>query len=97
MSVRPFSDTPALFGSEGELVSLHISVDPRNLEELLETLARLDFPVNPELMHKPSQVTVAFPAYLGRVDQVRKLLKMNGFGTDCLDVQKVLAQTPVLS
>ena len=97
MSVRPFSDTPALFGSEGELVSLHISVDPRHLEELLEALARLDFPVNPELTHKPSQVTVVFPAYSGRVDQVRKLMKISGFGTDGLEVVKVLAQTPALS
>ncbi len=62
---------PALFGLEGELVSLRISVEPRLLEDLLEALARLDFPVNPQLYHQPAHVTVEFPAYSARVDEVR--------------------------
>ena len=40
---------PALFGQEGELVLLRVAVEPRLLEDLLEALARLDFPVNPQL------------------------------------------------
>ena len=35
---------PALFGREGELISLSIATEPRLLEELLEALASLDFP-----------------------------------------------------
>ncbi len=78
--------SPALFGSEGELVLLHISIEPKLLEDLLEVLARLDFPVNPELYHKPNSVAVEFPAWSSRVDNVRKLLKFYGFEQACLVV-----------
>lgn len=86
MSVWPASQkiAPALFGAEGELVLLHISVEPKLLEDLLEVLARLDFPVNPELYHQPNSVSVEFPAYSGRVDEVRKLLRLYGFDPGCL-------------
>ena len=92
MSVRPapVTEPPCLFGTEGELVSLHVSVDPRHLEDLLETLARLEFPVNPRITHDHSRVTVGFPAYSGRVDEVRKLLESSGFDTACLEVAQAL-------
>jgi len=81
MSVRTSSagTAPALIGSEGELVLLQISIEPRLLEDLLDVLSRLDFPVNPDLHHKPNAVTVAFPAWSSRVDEVRKVLKVYGF------------------
>ncbi len=41
----------SLFGREGELVSVRITVEPRLLEDLLDALAVLDFPVNPQLYH----------------------------------------------
>jgi hypothetical protein len=78
--------TRSLFGSEGELVSLRIAVEPRLLEDLLEALARLDFPVNPQLYHRPAQVTVEFPAYSARVDQVREALLRLGFSPESLEV-----------
>ena len=82
MPSRPDQTSPAaLFGSEGELVSLSIAVEPRLLEDLLEALASLSFPVNPELSHRPAQVTVEFPAYQGRVDEVREALASSGFET----------------
>ena len=92
MSVWPASQgtAPALFGADGELVLLHISVEPRLLEELLDVLARLDFPVNPELYHKPNFVIVEFPAYSGRVEEVRKLLNAYDFDPSCLAVQRAL-------
>ena len=81
MSVRPDdSGLPlALFGLEGELVSLRISVEPKLLEDLLEALSTLDFPVNPQLYHRPAQVTVEFPAYSSQVEHVRDALRGNGF------------------
>ena len=81
MSVRTSSvgTAPALIGSEGELVLLQISIEPRLLEDLLDVLSRLDFPVNPDLHHKPNAVTVEFPAWSSRVDDVRKMLKVYGF------------------
>jgi hypothetical protein len=88
MSVRPDdSGLPfALFGLEGELVSLRISVEPKLLEDLLEALSSLDFPVNPQLYHRPAQVTVEFPAYSARVDHVRDALRGNGFNPQSLEV-----------
>jgi hypothetical protein len=59
-----------LCGSEGELVSVSISVDPRDLEALLESLACIDFPINPQIYHG-ARATVEFPAYAGRLQQVR--------------------------
>jgi len=41
----------ALRGSEGELVSVSISVDPRDLEALLDELAHIGFPINPQIYH----------------------------------------------
>ena len=64
----------ALFGREGELVSLSIVTDPKLLEELLEALASLDFPVNPQLYHRPAEVLVEFPAYSNQVEHVRQAL-----------------------
>ncbi len=90
---NPASPTPALFGLEGELVSLSISVEPRLLEDLLEALARLDFPVNPQLYHRPAHVTVEFPAYSTRVDEVRNALRRHGFATSSLRVARGLALT----
>jgi hypothetical protein len=77
---------PALFGQEGELVSLRVAVEPRLLEDLLEALARLDFPVNPQLYHRPALVTVEFPAYSARVDEVRDTLQRHGFSPASLEV-----------
>jgi hypothetical protein len=58
-----------LCGSEGELVSVSISVDPRHLETLLEALAKLDFPINPQIYHS-GRTVVEFPAYAKRLPQV---------------------------
>ena len=92
MSIWPASQgtAPALFGAEGELVLLQISVEPRLLEDLLEVLARLEFPVNPDLHHKSNSVSVEFPAYSGRVEEVRKALQACGFDPSCLTVQRAL-------
>lgn len=83
---------PALFGLEGELISLRISVEPRLLEDLLEALAVLDFPVNPQLYHQTAQVTVEFPAYSAQVDQVRNALRAHGFEPGSLELGPVLAR-----
>jgi hypothetical protein len=75
------------------LVSVSINVEPRNLESLLEALAQLDFPINPEIYHDAALVylypkgreetqpatLVEFPAYRGRLPQVRAALSAFGF------------------
>ncbi len=69
----------ALRGGEGELVSVCIEVEPRRVEELLDSLAHLDFPINPELRHAPACVEVEFPAWSSRIGQVREVLAACGF------------------
>ncbi len=55
-----------LSGSEGELILIRVAVEPRLLEDLLETLAELPFPINPQINHQLNHgqgTTVEFPAY----------------------------------
>ena len=82
---------PVLFGLDGELVQIRISVDPRHLEDLLDSLASLDFPVNPELSHKTGFVSVEFPAYSEHVPQVRMALESAGFDPDSVQISGMLA------
>jgi len=86
------SATP-LCGSEGELVSVTISVSPRDLEALLEGLAQVDFPINPQIHHPGNAGTmVEFPAYAGCLAQVRAALAAAGFDPDSIRVRGMLEQ-----
>ena len=103
MSVWP--DVPALAGSSGALVSISIDVPARDLENLLETLARLSFPVNPQIYHEASMIyvyadgrqeieaatLVDFPAYASQLDEVREALTAFGFDPDRVQVTDMLA------
>ena|SRR5690349_2777298 len=92
MSARPRPiPAPSLFGAEGELVLLRITVEPRLLEDLLDVLARLDFPINPGLHHQPAQVVVEFPAYQRKVDPVRQALRAHGFDPAAVEIAGMLA------
>lgn len=67
----------SLASAEGELLAVRISVEPRWLEKLLDTLAHLDFPISPQIYHQAAlrylyadggerwepTTTVEFPAY----------------------------------
>jgi hypothetical protein len=83
----------ALFGREGELISLSIATEPRLLEELLEALASLDFPVNPQLYHRAAEVRVEFPAYSLQIERVRDALRREGFDSANLEIAPALART----
>ena len=82
----------ALFGREGELISLAIATEPKLLENLLEALASLDFPVNPQLYHRPAEVLVEFPAYSNQVEQVRDALLKQGFDASGIQMSRPLAR-----
>ncbi|HEY1339589.1 MAG TPA: hypothetical protein VGF59_18875 [Bryobacteraceae bacterium] len=93
MSVWPEVLPGSLSGREGDLVSASIHVDPRCLELLLEALAHVSFPINPQIYHDAVIVCryadgredtegvtlVEFPAYAGRLDEVRRALESHGF------------------
>jgi hypothetical protein len=91
------SSASALSGSEGELVSVSISVEPRELESLLEALARVDFPVNPQIYHAEGQgpdarTIVVFPAYAGGLPQVRAELAAAGQESASIQVKGMLQE-----
>jgi hypothetical protein len=96
--------SPALSTGEGDLVSVSINVEPRNLESLLEALAQLNFPINPEIYHDAALVylyangreetqaatLVEFPAYQGRLRQVREALAAFGFDPSIVYVSSMI-------
>jgi hypothetical protein len=107
MSVWPSvssTHSPALHGSEGELVSISATVQPRDLEDVLEALATLDFPINPQIYHdaaviyvqpdgtermEPSTI-VEFPAYGDGLPKIRAVLEACGFADSVISVAPML-------
>ena len=87
------AESPALLGRDGELFRVNISVDPRVLEDLLETLATLDFPLNPQLYHQTGWVTVEFPAYANQLDEIRGAVERHGFDPGAVSHERVLARS----
>ena len=93
MSVWNGSASPfpcCLSGTEGELISVRIAVHPRGLEDLLDCLAGLPFPVNPEIRHGVP-TTVEFPAWESALARVEDALRGAGFQADAIRVRPMLA------
>ena len=94
----------ALWGREGPLLSVSISVDPRRLESLLEALAQLTFPINPQIYHDAALIyrfpddheetegttLVEFPAYEAQLADVRGALEAFGFDPNSVHVTGML-------
>jgi hypothetical protein len=103
--LEPAPADPSLNGREGELVSVSISVNPRDLESLLESLAQVSFPINPQIYHDAAMVyrypdqheeaeaatLVEFPAYAGRLEEVRRSLQTYGLDPSVIQVTSMLA------
>ena len=97
---------PALVGSDGELVSVSIAVEPRLLERLLESLACSAFPLNPQIFHDASVVRiypdgqrdaepatiVEFPAYSAWLAAIRESLAAEGFDPASVWANNMLEQ-----
>jgi len=107
MSVWPVSAAgPLLSGSNGALVSVSINVDPRHLESLLEALAYVAFPINPQLYHGAVMVyryvdgrevaeattLVEFPAYDDQLPEVERALQAYGFDHSSIQVTNMLEE-----
>ena len=63
---------------ESSEVLVRLSVEPTSLEDLLDTLAGLDFPVNPNILHHATAVTIEFPSSLRDVNKIKDALAMFG-------------------
>ena len=101
---NPAGASRALESSEGALISVSVSVEPKLLEELLEALAQLQFPINPQIYHDAAlryvyadgreemQATtlVDFPAYVDRLPEIRRILAAYNFAPDALQVTAML-------
>jgi hypothetical protein len=101
---KPLPALAPLSGSEGELVSVSVSVDPRRLEFLLEALASIPFPINPQIYHEAAEVRrysdgretvedatlVEFPAYDSRLEEVRRALAVSGFDPASVHISGML-------
>jgi len=91
MSVRyfPSVNTPSgntndpsavpLAGAHGELLTVSIVVDPRNLERLLDRLGQSQYPIDPQIYHDAqvngqAATMVEFPAYGSWLNEVQQLL-----------------------
>ena len=74
----PLRNQHALRGAAGELIMVRLTTSAQDLEETLETLAGLDFPVNPELFHRGSETTIEFPAYTGQFSHLATALVAYG-------------------
>jgi len=105
MSVWPNPlPAPSLSTAEGALVSVSIHVEPHLLEALLEALAQVSFPINPQIYHDAAVIyrfadgrdetesitLVEFPAYQGRLGEAQRALEANGFPPDCLHAVSML-------
>ena len=106
MSVWPktLPVTPSLSTPEGALVSVSIHVEPHYLESLLEALALVSFPINPQIYHDAALVfryadghseteaitLVEFPAYEGRLGEVRRAIEAYGFHESCIQAVGML-------
>lgn len=89
----PNFDVRTLGSSEGELVLLRARVAPRLLEDFLEALAELPFPINPQIQHyrgEGSETLVEFPAYESWLPRVRSGLSAAGFDGDALEVTRMM-------
>ena len=108
MSVWPAAlpGGPALSGTEGALVSVSIEVDARSLESLLEALAEVQLPINPEIFHEASIVSqrsdgsesveditlVEFPAYAPWLDHIREAVASYGFDLSRIHITGMLEE-----
>ena len=86
---------PSLTTSEGELVSVQVTIEPKLLEPLLEALTEVSFPINPEIHHPVPGVSrhtiVEFPAYWNRLGEVYRALNASGLPTLGVKVENMLA------
>lgn len=71
---------------EGELVLVRLRVASRQLEDLLEVLASLPFPVNPNLQHVGRESLVEFPAFTSRLNAVHEAVMPFDLPVETLDM-----------
>jgi hypothetical protein len=80
-----------LSGAHGELLTVSIVVEPRDLEDLLDRLGQSQYPIDPQIYHDAQvdgrgATLVEFPAYGGWLDEIQHLLD----GREAVTIRKCL-------
>jgi hypothetical protein len=65
--------------SIADLLLVSIAIPPRDVEHLLDALAKLPYPINAGLKYEEWQTTVEFPAYRSWLPDIRAMLENRGF------------------
>ena len=79
--IRPqhLPSTHSLAGRDGELVLIRITVEPRALERLLESLAETSYHLNPQVFpNSPEGARVEFPAYESWIGLIGEGIRKSG-------------------
>ena len=93
--IRPnfLSSSPSLAGPDGELISLRVTVDPRLLERLLETLAETSYHINPQIFpHSAQGAVVEFPAYESWVEPIETRLRGGSLSGALVESTRMIAR-----
>ncbi|HLY16998.1 MAG TPA: hypothetical protein VKR61_07220 [Bryobacteraceae bacterium] len=75
---------------------MSVLVEPPRLEALLDALAHLEFPLNPQIYHNggptglPATTVVEFPAYANWLPEIRRLLEASGFPAGSVETAGML-------
>ena len=64
-----------------DLLLIAISIHPREVEHLLDSLAKLPHYINPTLKYAEWQTTVEFPAYREWLRDIHEILARDGHDT----------------
>jgi len=92
------SDDPCavpLAGAQGELLTISIVAEPRDLENLLDRLGQSQFPIDPQIYHDANveghaATLVEFAAYDAWLPEIRQLLAGYGDGHEAVTIRRCL-------
>lgn len=93
--IRPnyLPPTHSLAGRDGELILIRITVEPRLLEMLLETLAEASYHINPQLYPNSAEGSVVeFPAYESWRDPIADGLRKAGLSGARIETTRMITQ-----
>ena len=84
-----------LAGAHGELLTVSIVTEPRDLEDLLDCLGQSQYPIDPQIYHDAkvedrAATLVEFTAYGGWLGEIQQLLDSSKDGRKTVRIRKCL-------
>jgi hypothetical protein len=84
----------SMTASIADLLRIAITIPPRDVEHLLDSLAQLPHPINADLKYEEWRTTVEFPGYRSWLPEVRAMLAGEGFRNARLHYKSALDSDP---